>query len=633
MKDILRYFLPLQEVMNLISADNISKAFTERWLFKNISFGLSKGEKLALVGTNGTGKSTLLKVINGMISPDSGEVRSGRGISVGYLPQEPELDPEKTIEQSIFSEDNPVLKIVKNYEAAIVDMDYPADKMQDLLDKMEHYDAWDFDKKAQQILGKLGIHDLTQQNKNLSGGQKKRVALAQLLIRQPDVLLFDEPTNHLDLEAIEWLENLLTAHGISLIMVTHDRYFLDNVSTHILELERGNLYVHHGNYAYFLEKKAQRETIHAVEVDKARNLMVKELEWMRRMPKARGTKSKSRIEAFYETKEKASQGLSQKELDISIQSTRLGNKIIEATNISLNYGPRFLVRDFSYIFKKKDRIGIVGKNGIGKSTLLDMLTKTLDPSTGEVVHGSTLKIGYYTQHTNNLNNDNRIIEEVKQIAEYVTLGTGEQVSVSKLLDMFLFPPSMQHTPVAKLSGGERRRLQLLKVLVSNPNFLILDEPTNDLDIDTLNVLEEFLAEFDGCLLLVSHDRYFMDKLVEHLFIFGEDGYVRDYYGNYTDFKEEVEVPQAQPVAAKTAEKAKSDTVAAVKRKLSFKEQKELQDLEKEIKVLEEKKTQVSHQLNAGSNEHEKLTAWAKEIEELGNLIDTKTLRWLELSEV
>jgi ATP-binding cassette subfamily F protein uup len=617
--------------MNLISADNISKAFTERWLFKNISFGLSQGQKLALVGSNGTGKSTLLKVIMGVYSPDSGEVVSGRGITIGYLPQEPELDPAKTIEQSIFSEDNPVLQVVKKYEEAILDHDYPADKMQDLLEKMEHFDAWDFDKKAKTILSKLGINDISQVNSSLSGGQKKRVALAQLLIRHPDVLLLDEPTNHLDLEAIEWLENLLTSHSISLIMVTHDRYFLDNVSTQILELENGNLYTHHGNYAYFLEKKAQRETIMEAEVSKARNLMVKELEWMRRMPKARGTKSKSRIEAFYELKDKANQNLSQKELDISIQSTRLGNKIIEASNVSMQYGHRFLLREFSYIFKKKDRIGIVGRNGIGKSTLLDILTKSIDPTTGTVVHGSTLKIGYYTQHTNNLNNDNRIIEEVKQIAEYVTLGTGEQVSVSKLLDMFLFPPSMQHTPVAKLSGGERRRLQLLKVLVSNPNFLILDEPTNDLDIDTLNVLEDFLSEFDGCLLLVSHDRYFMDKLVEHLFIFGENGTVKDYYGNYTDYKEEDEEITPEPAPSKTPEAAKQD--AAPKRKLSFKEQKELEDLEKEIKALEEKKAELSGFLNAGNSDHQALLDWSKEIERIDKALDTKSLRWLELSDL
>ena len=520
--------------MNLVSADNISKAFTEKWLFRNISFGLSKGEKLALVGSNGAGKSTLLKVIAGFIQPDSGEVRAARGITLGYLPQEPELNDAETIEQSIFNDDNPVLQLVKTYESAILDQDFPAGKMQELLEKMEQYDAWDFEKKARQILGKLGIYDLGQYNHSLSGGQKKRVALAKLLIQQPDVLLLDEPTNHLDLEAIEWLENLLTGHQMSIIMVTHDRYFLDNVSTKILELDRGSLYIHNGNYAYFLEKKSEREAIREAEVSKAKNLLVKELEWMRRMPKARGTKSKSRIEAYYELKEKASAGLTQKELDISVQTTRLGNKIIEANHISKSYGNKPLVNDFSYIFKKKDRIGVVGRNGIGKSTLLDMLTLNLQPDTGMVVHGPTLKIGYYTQHTNNLDNSNRIIEEVKQIAEYVTLGNGEQVSVSKLLDMFLFPPSMQHTPVAKLSGGERRRLQLLKVLVSNPNFLVLDEPTNHLDMATKEMLIAALARYEGTMLFVSHDRHFLAALSNRVLELTPEG-IHQYGGGYTEY--------------------------------------------------------------------------------------------------
>ena len=619
--------------MNLISAANISKAYTERWLFKEISFGLAKGEKLALVGSNGTGKSTLLKVICGQILPDGGEVGKTKGLIFGYLPQEPELDPNKTIEESLFSDSNPVLNLVKEYEKAIVDMDYPADKMQHILEEMERFNAWDFEQKAAQILGKLGIHNLKQRNDSLSGGQKKRVALAQLLIQQPDVLILDEPTNHLDLQAIEWLENLLNAHNISLIMVTHDRYFLDNVATHILELERGKLYIHNGNYAYYLEKKSQRETVFATEVARARNLMSKELEWMRRMPRARGTKSKSRIEAFYELKDKASVDLSKKEIEISVRTSRLGNKIIEAEHVSMNFGSNCLVNDFSYLFKKNDRIGVVGKNGVGKSTLLDLLTGELKPTGGEVIHGPTLKIGYYTQHSNDLNDDNRIIEEVKQIAEYVTLGNGEQVSVSKLLDMFLFPPSMQHTPVAKLSGGERRRLQLLKVLVGNPNFLILDEPTNDLDIDTLNILEDFLVGFDGCLLLVSHDRYFMDKLVEHLFVFQENGNILDYYGNYTDYREEADQILATPEIAPKATEIKTTEIPAPKKKLSFKEQKELETIEKEIESFEARKTELNALMLSGTTDHVVLTQWADEILDLDKLISRKSDRWLELSEV
>lgn len=638
MSSQLVFELPLQPSMNLISAANISKAFTERWLFKNISFGLAKGEKLALVGSNGTGKSTLLKVICGIISSDSGEIGKAKGIQIGYLPQEPELDPNKTIEESVFSDNNPILNLVKSYENAIVDPSFPADKMQFILEEMERLNAWDFEQKAAQILGKLGIHNLKQKNDSLSGGQKKRVALAQLLIQQPDVLVMDEPTNHLDLQAIEWLENLLNAHQISLIMVTHDRYFLDNVATHILELERGNLYIHNGNYAFYLEKKAAREAVFATEVARARNLMSKELEWMRRMPKARGTKSKSRIDAFYELKDKASVDLSKKEIEISVQTSRLGNKIIEADHVSMNYGSHQLIDDFSYIFKKKDRIGVVGKNGVGKSTLLDLLTGSIHPTQGEVIHGPTLKIGYYTQHSNDLNDNNRIIEEVKQIAEYVTLGTGEQVSVSKLLDMFLFPPAMQHTPVAKLSGGERRRLQLLKVLVSNPNFLILDEPTNDLDIDTLNILEEFLMGFEGCLLLVSHDRYFMDKLVEHLFVFQDKGHILDYYGNYTDYREEADqlVPNATTSATKNEaviNDNKSATSSISKKKLSFKEQKELETLERDIERLENRKTELNEKLAGGSNNHLELSEWASEIEQIDKDLNLKGDRWLELSEI
>ena len=621
--------------MNLLSVDQLSKAYTEKWLFKNISFGIAKGEKLALVGANGTGKSTLLKTIAGLIKQDSGELQLANGCSVGYLPQEPELDENKTIQQTIFSSDNPTVKIINEYEAAILDIEASGDRMQFLLDEMSRLDAWEFEKRSKQILSKLGISDVEVLNKSLSGGQRKRVALAQLLLLNPDLIIMDEPTNHLDLEAIEWLENLLTAHQISLLMVTHDRYFLDNVSNQILELDRGNLYIHKGNYAYFLEKKSMRETIHAAEVSKARNLMVKELEWMRRMPKARGTKSKSRIEAFYDLKDIATQNLNQNELEISVQTTRLGNKIIELHNISKQFDDLNIIENFSYIFKKKDRIGVVGKNGIGKSTFLNLLTQTQAPSSGEVIHGSTLKIGYYTQHTNNLNNDNRIIDEVKEIAEYVTLGTGEQVAVSKLLDMFLFPPSVQHTPISKLSGGERRRLQLLKVLVSNPNFLILDEPTNDLDIDTLNVLEDFLSEFAGCLLLVSHDRYFMDNLVEHLFVFEGEGKIKDFYGNYTDYKDQKTELNSESKKTET----KSSTVAATtvveskKKKASFKEQQEYKNLETEIAQLESLKQELTDKLNKGSSSHSELAEWALAIEKANLQIDEKSLRWLELGEI
>lgn len=625
--------------MNLISAAGISKAFTERWLFRNISFGLSEGEKIALVGSNGTGKSTLLKVLAELIAPDEGDVARLKGSSFGYLPQEPELNPDISIEQCLFDDDNPVMQLVKRYETAIELPDFPAAEMQEILEQMERLDAWDFEKKAARILGKLGIHNLKQLNGSLSGGQKKRVALAKLLILNPDVLILDEPTNHLDLEAIEWLETLLNAHRISLIMVTHDRYFLDNVSSKILELDRGRLFVHEGKYADYLENKFKRETIEATEISKARNLMSKELEWMRRMPKARGTKSKSRIEAFYEIKSKAESGSIKKQVEINVGTGRLGNKIIEAEHISKSYVQgKPLISDFSYIFKKKDRIGVIGKNGSGKSTLLNILTETIQPDSGSIIHGPTLKIGYYTQHSNTLDNSKRIIDEVREIAEYVTLGTGEQVSVSRLLDMFLFPPGVQHTPVAKLSGGERRRLQLLKVLVENPNFLILDEPTNDLDIDTLNVLEEFLQNYEGCLMLVSHDRYFMDKLVEHLFVFEEQGRILDYYGNYTDYRSEYDSSAEDNAAtpktlAATYEAVQASDNNTTKKKLSFKEQRELESLESEIERLESRKAELHVLLSSGSNNHTELSAWSDELLKLEAELSQKGDRWLELSDI
>ncbi|MCC6818544.1 MAG: ABC-F family ATP-binding cassette domain-containing protein [Bacteroidia bacterium] len=625
--------------MNLISADGISKAYTERWLFKQISFGLARGQKLALVGSNGTGKSTLLKVIAGLIQADDGNLAIGKGVSIGYLPQEPELESGKTIEESLFGSDNPVLNLVKRYEIAILESEFNADEMQFLLEEMDRLDAWDFEKKAHQILAKLGITNLKQKNEALSGGQKKRVALARLLIQSPDVLIFDEPTNHLDLQAIEWLENLLNGHNTSVIMVTHDRYFLDNVATQIMELDRGRLFIHHGNYAFYLEKKSQRDAVELAEVTKARNLMSKELDWMRRMPKARGTKSKSRIEAFYDLKEIANRDLSKNDLEISVQSVRLGNKIIEANHISKSFGEKNIIKDFSYIFKKKDRIGIVGQNGAGKSTLLDILTAKTAPDKGDIVHGQTLKFGYYTQHSSDLDNNNRILEEVRQIADYVTLGNGETITVSKLLDLFLFPPAMQHTPVAKLSGGERRRLQLLKVLVTNPNFLILDEPTNDLDIDTLNVLEDFLMNFDGCLLLVSHDRYFMDKLVDHIFVFEGEGEIRDFYGNYTDYREALEEEEAVSIEKKSntvpiSTKATTTSVQNEnKRKLSFKEQREFELLGQEIETLETRKKELEQLLSNGSNNHEELQSWAEEMSKTNEKLDEKGLRWLELSEI
>lgn len=620
--------------MNLLSADQISKAFSEKWLFNQISFGLETGQKLALVGSNGTGKSTLLKVLNGNIIPDHGHVALHTGCSIGYLAQEPDLDPNSTIEESIFNHDNPMFKVVKAYEQALQSDTVSDAEMSRLLEQMDQYNAWDFEKKAEQILGKLGIHQLKTPTKQLSGGQKKRVALAQLLLQNPDVLLLDEPTNHLDLEAIEWLENHLKSHNISLIMVTHDRYFLDAVATQIIELDRAKVYIHHGNYAYYLEKKQSRATIEATEMAKAKQLLSKELEWMRRMPKARGTKSKSRIQAYHQLEDKVNSEHNNQQIDLSVKSARLGNKIIELEHINKSFQDRCLISDFTYLFKKHDRIGIIGKNGVGKSTLLNILTQTIQPDKGTVVHGPTLKIGYYTQHSNTLTDSNTLHQELSEIADYVTLGGGQQVTVAKLLDMFLFPPAVQHTPIAKLSGGERRRLQLLKVLIEHPNFLILDEPTNDLDIDTLNVLEDFLQDYDGCIVLVSHDRYFMDQLVEHLFVFEDKGFIRDFYGNYSDYKLQyanLEKPAENPV--ETAKLPIEETVInSPKKKLSYKEQRELEQIDLKLPQLEAQKDALQTLMNAGNADHQVLLNWAQELEQIQLEIDELSERWLILSE-
>ncbi len=523
--------------MNYLSAEHIAKSFNDRWLFKDISLGISQGEKFALVGNNGVGKSTLLKILTGELPTDAGTIAVREGMRMGYLTQQPQVDENLLVKDVLFHDDNAVARAVKEYEDCLHHPDVPAERMQAALEAMETYNAWDYDAKVQEITGKLDVPDLDKRFGDLSGGQKKRIFLADLLLQEPDLIIMDEPTNHLDLEAIEWLEQYLSGPQVTLIMVTHDRYFLDAVATEIIEIDRQQLFRYKGNYAYFLEKKSEREEMLKAEVAKARNLLKKELEWMLRQPKARGTKAKYRVEAFYELKEKASQELRKDRLELDIQEKRQGGKILEVHRLSKAYNGHAIVRDFNYIFKKKDRIGIIGKNGIGKSTFLNLLTQRIKPDSGEVIPGVTTTFGYFTQDTMNLNPANRVIEEVKNIAEFITLSDGSQISASKFLDNFLFPPEKQYTYVEKLSGGEKKRLQLLKVLVKNPNFLILDEPTNDFDIDTLNVLEEFLEKFNGCLLLVSHDRYFMDHLVDQLIVFEGEGNIRFFNGNYTDYRE------------------------------------------------------------------------------------------------
>lgn len=616
--------------MNYLSAENLSKSYNDRWLFQDLTIGISQGDKIALVGENGVGKSTLLKLLIGQEPSDSGKISVRDGVRIGDLVQQPHAPGHLTVKDILFDEKNKIAAVVKEYESVIHDPGTSPEKMQTILEKMEENNAWEYDSLVHEVTSKLGITNLEQRFEELSGGQRKRTFLAQMLLTSPDLLIMDEPTNHLDLEAIEWLENYLSGQNITLLMVTHDRYFLDNVANLIIEIDRGKLYTYRGNYAYFLEKKSAREDMLKTEVAKARNLMKKELEWMRKQPKARGTKAKYRIEAFYELQEKASVNLKKDKLELDIQERRQGGKILELHHVSKNYGTQKMVDNFSYIFKKNDRIGVVGKNGIGKSTFLDLLIGK-KPDAGEIIPGITTKIGYFTQEAASLNPAHRVIEEVKTIAEYITLADGSQVSASKFLDLFLFPPEKQYTFVEKLSGGEKKRLQLLKVLVTNPNFLILDEPTNDFDIDTLNVLEDFLEKFNGCLVLVSHDRYFMDHLVNQLFVFEGDGKVRLFNGNYSDYRSWLEETE---LSATTLKKEKPEPVKEIKNsqnKITFKEKQEYEKLTSEIEILETKKNELTAQLNSGSTDHLKLTEIAQRIEAVTHEIEVKTNRWLQLA--
>jgi ATP-binding cassette subfamily F protein uup len=624
--------------LNYLSAESISKTYNDRWLFKELSIGISQGEKLALVGNNGVGKSTLLKILTGEIQPDNGKVSVRQGIRLGFLTQEPTISDNLTVKDALFSETNEVAKVVKEYEDCLHHPDTSGDRMQAVLERMEELNAWDYDAKVQEVIGKLGVPDIDKKFGELSGGQKKRIFLAQLLLQEPDLIIMDEPTNHLDLSAIEWLENYLSGQNITLIMVTHDRYFLDNVANEIIEIDRGQLFRYKGKYAYFLEKKSEREEMLKTEVGKARQLLKKELEWMRKQPRARGTKSKYRVEAYYELKEFASTDLKKDKLELDIKEARQGGKILEVEKIFKSYGSQKIVDNFSYVFKKKDKIGVVGKNGIGKSTFLDMLIGKLKPDKGEVIRGVTTKFGYFTQEAVALNPNSRLIEEVKSIAEFIVLSDGTQMSASKFLETFLFPPEKQYNYVNKLSGGEKKRLQLLKLLVTNPNFLILDEPTNDFDIDTLNVLEDFLEKFAGCLLLVSHDRYFMDHLVDQLFIFEGDGKIRQFNGNYTDYRDLVEEEEELQASKKSTPSASQDekprSAGTEKRKASFKEKQEYETLEAEIAALEKKKEELSELMNSGTTtDHTQLQQWSQEIQKITNQVEEKTFRWLELSEL
>jgi ATP-binding cassette subfamily F protein uup len=619
--------------MNYLSAENISRNIGERWIFKSLFFGLQKGEKVALIGKNGTGKTTLMETLMGMQTPDDGKISIRKGIRVGYLPQNPIFSENEEVLNYLFSDDLPSAVAIKAYEKAMLSGD--SKELEDSFALMETHNAWDYEARAKQIITRLGIPDGDQKVSTLSGGQKKRLSLAKLLIESPDIMILDEPTNHLDIETIEWLEGILSGPNVTVLVVSHDRYFLDKICNKMFELALGALYTYEGNYAYFLEKKAEREASEASSISKAKNLYRKELEWMRKQPKARGTKAQYRIDAFTEIDEMAHKKLDDSKLELNIQMSRLGNKIIEINGLKKAWGDKKIINEFTYTFKKKDRIGIVGKNGAGKTTFLQLLTGLEKPDAGTIDPGETLVIGYYTQIPFDFKPEQRVIDTITEIAEVIPYGKNESLSPSQFLSKFLFPTAQQYTPVEKLSGGEKKRLQLMRVLVKNPNFLILDEPTNDLDLDTLQLLEDFLSEFQGCLLLVSHDRYFMDNLVDQLILVEGEGEVKFFNGNYTDYRISLEnqsennsaANKPSPVKAPSTENSTSKST-----KLSFKEQKEFETLEIEIQDLEQKKQSLIEQLNAGHEDFQLLSQWATQIEEIKNWLEEKEARWLELSE-
>ena len=623
--------------MNYLSVEQLSKSYNEQPLFSDITFGINQGQKVALVGKNGSGKSTLLKLIGGIESPDHGKVVFRKGIKISFLSQNPEFHNHLTIKDYIFGQDNELLLTVSEYEQFLetTNPDITGKRYQELINKMDALSAWDFESQVKQILGKLGIHDLDLFVDELSGGQKKRVALAATLVEKPDFLILDEPTNHLDIEVIEWLEKYLSTQTMSLLLVTHDRYFLEVVTNEIIEIDDQTIYTYKGSYSYYLEKKSERKAQEAAEVSKAKNLLVKELDWLRRMPKARGTKAKYRIDAAHELMEVANKDLLEDSLTLKINTKRQGKKILELHHLTKSFDGEKFLDDFSYTFKKKDRIGLVGKNGVGKTTLLNVITGGLAMDSGEATMGETTLFGYYKQEEPSYPDGTKVIDVVREVAEVVKLSDGAIITAAQFLNHFLFPHEMHMTPVEKLSGGEKRRLQLLRVLIKAPNFLILDEPTNDLDILTMNVLEDYLFHFEGTLLIASHDRYFMDKLAAHIFVFSGKGNIVDFPGNYSDYKSDLEKVVKETTVKSKIQKDKRNSRSNVekKQKLSYNEKKEFESLEKEIGKLERRKEELVDKLNGGAENHEELLGWSKEIELLTSRIEVKEFRWLELSEL
>lgn len=629
--------------MHYVSVENLTKSFVEKPLFTDVTFHIEQGDKIALVARNGAGKTSLLNVLAGRDTADSGKVWVNKEVNVSYLDQNPIFDNSKTVIENVLEHDHPVITTVKQYEAALLENNDAA--ISELMHRMDELEAWNFESKVKEILSHLAITDLQQLAGSLSGGQRKRLALAKVLIdmsfgERNNFLILDEPTNHLDFEMIEWLADFLSDAKSTLLLVSHDRFFLDAVCNEILELENQALYVHRGNYERFLQRKAERELSESATLDKARNMYRKELEWMLKQPKARTTKSKSRQDAFYEIEEVANSRRKQEQLQLNVKMSRLGGKILELKKVYKSFGNKQIMRAFDYTFKRGERIGIIGKNGVGKSTFLNVIMGLEPADSGKINPGETVVFGYFSQQGLQLKEDKRVIEFVKDIAEFFPLADGTKISASQFLQLFLFTPEQQFTYISKLSGGEKKRLQLLAVLFRNPNFLVLDEPTNDLDLVTLNVLEEFLASYSGCVIIVSHDRYFMDKLVDHLFVFEGNGTINDFAGNYTDWRisqhKQKQKPEAvataatpEPVQQKAAAPPKEQVA---KRKLSFKEKNEFEQLGKDIPELEKEKAELNAKLVAGNVPYNEMNKMIERFGEVSQLLEAKELRWLELSE-
>ena len=613
--------------MNYLNVENISKSYGEVTLFEGVSFSIHKGQKIAFIAKNGTGKTSILKIISGEDTCDSGEITYRKNIAVSFLSQDPKFNDNLTIEESIFNSDNPILKVISNYEKAILNSE-DTENYQKAFEEMELFQAWDFETQYKQILYKLKLDKINQKVKELSGGQKKRLSLANALINRPDLLILDEPTNHLDLEMIEWLESFFAKENITLFMVTHDRYFLERVCNEIIELDHGVLHNYKGNYSYYLDKREARIERQAIEQGKVKQLFKKELTWMRKQPKARTTKSKSRIDDFKEIKHLAQQRRNDHEVQLELNMERLGTKIVEFYKVSMFYDDKTILNKYSYQFQRGERVGIIGKNGTGKSTFLDILTGKTAPESGKITIGETIKFGYYTQNGIKVKNYQKVIDVVRDFGDYIPLKKGKQISAQQLLERFLFSRQKQYDFVEKLSGGERKRLYLCTVLIQNPNFLILDEPTNDLDIVTLNVLESFLLDFPGCVIVVSHDRYFMDKVVDHLLVFKGEGEIEDFPGNYSDYRS---YEDSKPYVSKKEISDSKTWKEPAKNKLSYNEEKELKNIESKIKTLNYEKKEVEKEFLQENLSQEKILLMSGELEKIIAEISAKEERWFMLS--